>query len=982
MRPVKLVISAFGPYSGRVELDLNKLGHKGLYLITGDTGAGKTTIFDAITYALFSDTSGKYRTADMLRSKYASPDVPTYVEMDFLLHNQMYHIKRNPEYIRASKRGKNKLAKEVAKAELICPDNSIVSGVSEVNKKIIDLMGIDRNQFLQIAMIAQGDFMRLLMASTNERKDIFREIFKTSRFVELQDYIKTEYFKVRDELSDSHKSLKQYINGCICAENSSFKDDLDRIKCCKEPGITDDIKRIIENIINEDYKELVVLSKLIKEIDVNISNFTSKLGRIEQINGIKSDLISAEELKNVFEEQYQTALGYYEKYKKNEPLINDNDVKIKVYLKEIEKYSRIDEKNELLRQLKKEAESIKRGLEKTEQSLSDNVSKEKELKEEKKLYEGIDSKCEKLKIEIIDIGNRIKIYNQLNSNIEQLKSEIRDYVSVAQEFENLSKEYQDMSNRYIRAENAFFSQQAGILAKQLKENSPCPVCGSVIHPFPADMTENAPTQSELKKEKKELTEKQNKCSELSSRAGIKRGKIVSLLSSLSEVYNNTFETVLFSYAGETDTIENIEEFSYDPQIIERIQNQLTEAQLRVDREYENESAQLQICKKNQKLCIENKKRMEELDGLIANCEEDNKHLLELKISSEKELVQINTKLTSESQMLLELSSGLEFSDSTELNNKINEMKNKKNTLEKEFNDAKTRFEQCSVNLQSQNQTIENLKKQLNGAIVEASEFFYNKDDVTKESVDEFELIKGTVGESFKESIEEQLQNLSEEKSKYEKEYNTIEFRYKTNQNVLSNITDTDKKIHDIEIKWQWMQALYNTAMGNVAGKDKIMLETYVQMTFFERIIIRANTRFMSMTNGQYEFKRSSEANNLRSQSGLELDIIDHYNGTIRSVKSLSGGESFKASLSLALGLSDEIQSQSGGIQIDTMYVDEGFGSLDDESLQQAIMTLNNLSQSNRLVGIISHVADLKDKIDRQIVVKKDKQGGSFAEVVI
>ena len=324
-------------------------------------------------------------------------------------------------------------------------------------------------------------------------------------------------------------------------------------------------------------------------------------------------------------------------------------------------------------------------------------------------------------------------------------------------------------------------------------------------------------------------------------------------------------------------------------------------------------------------------------------------------------------------------SGLKYPDRSMLNKKVQEMKAQKAKLETEYNAAKRSFEISRINLKSQEQLVVNLKSQLDTAYEEILNICA---DVDKDNIIHSDTGINSGLEEVMDGMKDELERLNCIKSSYQDEYGVIEFRYKTNTAVNRKISDTSDKMRDIEYKWQWMQALYNTATGNVAGKDKIMLETYVQMAFFDRIITRANTRFMVMTCGQYEFRRSNSANNLRSQSGLELDIIDHYNSTTRSVKSLSGGEAFKASLSLALGLSDEIQSQSGGIQIDTMYVDEGFGSLDDESLQQAIAVLNNLSQSNRLVGIISHVTELKDKIDRQIVIKKDKRGGSRAEIVM
>ena len=233
-----------------------------------------------------------------------------------------------------------------------------------------------------------------------------------------------------------------------------------------------------------------------------------------------------------------------------------------------------------------------------------------------------------------------------------------------------------------------------------------------------------------------------------------------------------------------------------------------------------------------------------------------------------------------------------------------------------------------------------------------------------------------------EKVRENKKLLEVRQAELDEKSKAVHSRITANKISLENINTRLAEIKKVEEKWRWMKALSNTANGNISGKEKIMLETYIQMTYFDRIISRANRRFLVMSSGQYELKRRTEAENNRSQSGLELDVIDHYNGTQRSVKTLSGGESFKASLSLALGLSDEIQSSAGGIRLDSMFVDEGFGSLDEESLSQAVKALSSLADGNRLVGIISHVGELKERIESQILVTKDKSGGSRAEIIV
>ena len=247
-----------------------------------------------------------------------------------------------------------------------------------------------------------------------------------------------------------------------------------------------------------------------------------------------------------------------------------------------------------------------------------------------------------------------------------------------------------------------------------------------------------------------------------------------------------------------------------------------------------------------------------------------------------------------------------------------------------------------------------------------------------------EIVK-RIGEDIAIDLEketEKLTILEAQLAELDRQAKTVHSRIGTNQSALDNIKQKSGDLVATEKKYAWVKALSNTANGQLSGKEKIMLETYIQMNYFDRIINRANTRLMIMTDGQYDLVRRKEALSKSGQSGLDLDVIDHYNGSHRSVKSLSGGESFKASLALALGLADEIQSSAGGIKLDTMFVDEGFGSLDEESLAAAMKALSSLAEGNRLVGIISHVGELKQKIDKQIIVKKDKVGGSVATIVV
>ena len=323
------------------------------------------------------------------------------------------------------------------------------------------------------------------------------------------------------------------------------------------------------------------------------------------------------------------------------------------------------------------------------------------------------------------------------------------------------------------------------------------------------------------------------------------------------------------------------------------------------------------------------------------------------VQQEKAIVTLQTGKNQLEKQVTELSATLRFARTEEAAERIKLLESQMEALQKEIRDAEENRRQCK----------------------EAADLLRGSLTQMREHLKQYENLPE------KDLLLAEQADLETEKKAMEEERQNGRTRLDTNGGILYHMMQEAENLEELEKKYSWMKALSDTANGNVSGKERIMLETYVQTTYFDRIINRANTRLVVMTGGQYDLKRRATADSLRSQSGLELSVIDHYNGTERSVKTLSGGESFKASLSLALGLSDEIQSSAGGIRLDTMFVDEGFGSLDEESLEQAMKALTGLTESNRLVGIISHVAELKERIDRQIVVTKDRSGGSRTKIV-
>lgn len=466
-------------------------------------------------------------------------------------------------------------------------------------------------------------------------------------------------------------------------------------------------------------------------------------------------------------------------------------------------------------------------------------------------------------------------------------------------------------------------EQAGIIAETLESGKPCPVCGSLEHPCIAHKSAKAPTEAQLKRAKENADKARKVAEDLSGKCKEAKGILDAKKVETEKLVKELWQSVAFEEA-ENKLPEEQKVVSAEITVLDTA---LSEEEKKVSRRSELTES-----------LPKTEKALKERDKDISN--------RNIALEADKALLSEKKKQRDADKESLRFDSIAEAqSKSDALGKTVSEMK-------KAYDNAQSALSDSDKKIAGYNASITELSKQL------SSDCVLDKEAETKKKVE-----------------------LSKKRTSDDDAAKVLHARIESNTKVLANIQVKVSDLDMLEKRYTWLKALSNTANGNISGKEKVMLETYIQMTYFDRIIARANTRFMIMSGGQYELKRRKEAENNRSQSGLDLDVIDHYNGTERSVKTLSGGESFKASLSLALGLSDEIQASAGGVKLDTMFVDEGFGSLDEESLDQAMKALSGLADGNRLVGIISHVVDLKNRIDKQIVVEKEKSGGSKANIV-
>ncbi|MEG1996260.1 MAG: SMC family ATPase [Oscillospiraceae bacterium] len=923
MKPVKITISALGPYADKTVIDFSVFGDSGLYLITGDTGAGKTTIFDAITFALFGEPSGKIRSVDSLRSKYAKDSVKTFVEMDFLYKGEKYNILRSPEYMRPAKKGSG-LTPEKADAVLTFPDGKVITKTKEVTATVTQLIGVDRYQFSQIAMISQGDFRELLLAKTEERSKIFREIFNTKRYLTLQDKIKSETATLKQEYDDINKSIVQYISGIVYEEENPLCGEfLSSSQDTTQSG-TERTADIIAQLIDNDKTDLFNIVTSLADISHKLDTLNNEIGKSQSYEKAKEQMQEAQTIVQNNVPILENLRKICDECNLQSPYINELALKIGGCTEQLKQYEFLDKLTLLQKEATKNATAYLKTKSAAVEKL-DLLSKEyAKEKEELEALQNINTQkviCENSIKETTTAIEKITQLQEQTATVQSLKTSLislQEQLVLALELSN------EKSKICMEKETAFLNEQAGILAADLVSGEACPVCGSKVHPFPATITSEVVTQLQLQKFKVETANALKNANDISSEAAKTKGKLEiaqnNLVSSAKKIINNATPESL-----EADINQKLTKFNSSKIDLEA---SLTDISKKLAR----------------KILLE--KSVTELEERTKKGRDFLQQTLEKIAVNDEKTESLNTQIHS-------LKEKLAFDSKQAALDNIGNLSKEKSEIEGKILLAKTNFDVCQELIQNNKASIVTLTKQLEGVICKPLLVLTKLSDA-----------------------------LILQKSDLEKQKEKINARLTANMLALDNIKNKLTQSKSVTQKYTWMRTLSNTVNASLSGKDKVMLETYIQMNYFDRIIRRANTRFMVMSNGQYELIRCTKSDNQRSQSGLELDVIDHHNGSQRSVKTLSGGESFMASLSLALGLSDEVQSCAGGIQLDTMFVDEGFGSLSEDALSQAIKALSNLAQGNRLVGIISHVSELKEQIDKQIIIKKDKMGVSSVECIV
>ena len=1086
MRPLKLTLSAFGPYAGTVCLAMDQLGTRGLYLITGDTGAGKTTIFDAITYALYGEASGDNRDASMFRSKYALPETPTFVELEFLCSGRRYTVRRSPEYLRPARRGGGTTVQK-AEAELHLPGR-VVTKPREVTAEIVSIIGLNRSQFSQIAMIAQGDFLKLLLADTKSRQEIFREIFKTRYYMVLQERLKGESGRLQRSCEAEQASVQQYIGG--------VQGDDPRLTLAKQGALPfGETLELVEQLIAADEQAETDSQQAMAALEGQLDEVTALLGKAEELEKTRARLAQARQQREALGARVVADRAALEARLADTPKRQALEEQLHAWQAEFPRYGELRQRQDALTALEEQRTQTAAGLAAGEQQRAVKQAALEDWRREAAALAGAEGEKERLHAETARTESRRQALLALQEDAaqwerlgralqegqaqcaalarqqetleetlrgetaalqtlraqwnaeeglearrEQLRGQLRqtraDDAALADLQTQLAQcekarraadtalaAYRSAMQRGTRLgedfrqkNQAFWDEQAGILAQTLQEGAPCPVCGAVHHPAPAQMSRTAPTEAELNAAREALEDARRQAMEKSLAAGRARSAFEERQRQLLEGMapyaadpspDTAAEQLARCREDTTGTLAKLD--AALAKLDERIARREALGKTIQEREAALEARQQQrealAGQSSKALAAQSGLRgqretlhaglvrqmadtlpgreLTELAGALADVQaaldtlaqqrtqaeqrlrrgqelailvprqEQAVQALDARLAADREqLAGLNSRRAELSAQLDALRAGLQFADAAASQAAQQQARQAMEQLDAARKAAEDACHASSAELLG----IDTAIQQLTALLAQSEEIDAAAQQARRES-------------------------LLAQKAQAAGALQTLRTRLTTNRTALDNIRQRTASLQTLEQRYAWVRALSNTANGNLPGKEKIALETYVQMTFFDRILRRANLRLLVMSGGQYELKRRRTAENNRSQSGLELDVVDHYNGSERSVRSLSGGESFKASLSLALGLSDEVQSAAGGIRLDTMFVDEGFGSLDEESLQQALRALTGLTEGSRLVGIISHVSELKDRIDKQIIVTKDRTGGSRAQIV-
>ena len=1041
MKPLTLTMSAFGSYGGTQTIDFETIGH-GIFLITGDTGAGKTTIFDAISFALFGETSGQKRDSSMMRSQYAKETDETKVILSFSERGQTYVITRSPSYTRTSKRkDKNGTYKKVlvpAKVSLLMPDQSEFMGnLRDINQKLVSILGVDQNQFSQIAMIAQGEYIKLLHASSKERKEIFSKIFNTGIYARIQWKLKEKFQVLHNRLEDNRKLTSHELNHMELLEGSSltftWKELLQRQETRAE-----EIQSFMDQIFTEiEEKEKSILAKKDAE-EEKLRELEGKLQIAQERNQLFDRLKEAElrfyDLKNkegswAEKKQALKKAEQAEKAKGAETWLKE---KTREYEASVEKEHQLTKElnrlEESLQSARKEADEWSQVSQQEIPGLSLRISQldqslpvyreweEKmknyhiynmETKKAEEEYQKLTKELSRLKSRYIEIEEKQKKLEAESGNILEIRQRLIDLTKQHQALIKLNEaqrkltqdkfqlkqlqdkarqaqsNYDDAEKKYNAVYRRFFALQAGILAQDLVDGNPCPVCGSINHPQKAQLKEGGVTEDMVEQAKRDRNQAEEE-----------RSKAVLAAATLFENCTNQEKQIL------SDAKVWITEPVSPNDLLHTLSHKNKETASFIEQGKAEEKKALEAETRLKELQLEAEKNESQIKKLEPLKEQAGETYQEKRFVAVSQLAEAN-----------QLKKQLPYEDKIKAQQEQENLEKRKQEILRKEKDTGERFRQI---LESEKEKRGRLasERENRAVLLKAMEqgmltFREELEKLGFSGEEEFRKAKQPLERMH--SLKEQIKCYEEERltartiyhqyldqTKNQKKVDLIPWleqvdnrkeALKQLQPVISltagiksravqareNLNGLWKERNQLEKEYSLYYNLSQTANGKLS--ISLDFQTYVQRQYFNQMIHAANKRLKVMVDGAFLLQcRELETLKKQGEVGLDLDVYSMITGQIRDVKSLSGGESFLAALAMALGMADIIQSTAGSVCMDAMFIDEGFGSLDEQSRLRAVRILKDLAGDKKLIGMISHVTELKEQIGKKLVVSKTEKG--------
>lgn len=1027
MKPIHLTVSAFGPYSDTMTLHMQDFGSGGLFLITGDTGAGKTSIFDAICFALFGEVSGSQRGADQLRSDFAKPTADTYVKFTFSHGGQVYQIHRTPKYERPKKRGTGTVTQQ-PNAVLTNPDGSTVAGATAVTDAVQQLLGVDCRSFKQISMIAQGEFMKLLTADSQSRAKIIRNVFHTEALVSLQKRLKAEYLTWNRRCEDTRRSVEQYAEGFQLEQETETQEVSELLTQVREQNARDaqtveqlDAQLIqlrternaaIEAVVKEESRQQawdkwLAAKQQLAQLEARLPAVQAQTQRLEQARRAR-DLVQPkwrdyQSEQTRWEQTSQHVASQKQRVEQLEqqsapleqanrqaqaqiPQLQQLQQKITRLCDAKKQAERWQDKQTQAKKARASADSLQVRHQQAAHALQAQRQHIEALRQQTAQLHDLQMERETLRSEWKEaaqlekqLNNAKGLFTELTDSQAQLDKQKKAYIKQ-------EEIYRAEEQRCRSAELYWMRGQAGILAQDLRDDMPCPVCGALHHPAPAQMQAHVPTEQDLQTWREQLEHSRTALQQVSGQTAAARSR--------AETAQRAVQQAMQELFGKPDITQE--------QLTQAIAQQRTQTQqlLEQGKQLSKQVAQLEQSAAQLQTAQQTEPEIEH----AAQQAEQAYHAADraaAALEAEAQTLQDALPMRDLAAMDAQLRDAQSAYDTQ--NSKIERIKKEWETHQRKLSGAREMYQSACAQEQQQKQLAQTAQKAWRDAVYAAGfasgEAYqaalldpdalrraeqqcqqFSQQLTTARSMEREYAAAVPAGEPADiERLRQQREQAEQNCLEKERIRTQCHARRENNQSLLTRIGRMQKELEQLEQQTAALRELSQTANGELAGKQKLMLEQYVQAAYFERVLQRANLRLRDMTQGRYEMQRRKTAENHRSQSGLDIDVMDYYTGKRRSVKTLSGGESFLGALALALGMSDVIQSYAGGVLVETVFLDEGFGTLDSAALEQVIGVLVRLSGGDRLIGIISHVAELKDRIGRQIVVRRGTSG-STAEI--